>query len=337
MGDGDENIVFGGGGTDDSGSGGTSDGSGTSGESSAIQGVMDAYTAQILAQYAPQAAASKVPQPITGEGWYDRAWGIDQDPEDYTLYPSAAEEETSRTMYGGVRPAGAATSRNPQYSTRSPLDVLNGMSSAELAGLEMQMIEANYFDEDTKVTGQRAPLISQFSSLLQQADSNRIDWQDQLDNNIEEYQAWRDDNPEEVPLTWAQRNPFIAPVEIKPDYATLAQGSKRTMRQMLGRTPTSSEMKLLTAQLGADYHDEWQTEVYDTQKMSWEAASRAHESDATSGATGSVQGIDPEARFAERFEDRYENELEHRERVDTSERKSANLFGSIDTISRMTT
>lgn len=308
----------------------------SSGDLGGLDDMMGAYLQAITQGYLPQSKAPTVPQPITGEEWGDKGWGIDQDPGDYTLYPTAGEDEASRTMYESGRPAGAPTSRVSRYSTRSPLDILNGMSSAELAGLEMEMIQANYFDEETVVSGQRAPLIGQFTSLLQQADANRIDWQDQLTRNVDEYQAWKTDNPEEVPLTWAQRNPFIAPVEVKPDYATLAQGSKRTMRQMLGRTPTSTEMKLLTAQLGSDYHDEWQTEVYDTAKMDWSARSRAHEAEATSGATGSVQGIDPEARFAERFEERYENELEHRERVDTSTRKSANLFGSIDTISRMT-
>jgi len=299
---------------------------------------METFIAGIIAGQnpTPQETGETAPQPITGEGWYDRAWGIDQEPGDYTLYPSAAEEEASRTMYESGRPRGAPTSRNPKYSTQDPLNVLNAMSTAELAALELQFIEAGFIDEDDYLGGQRGPLIADFGSLMVQADHNRIGWEDQLDKNIIDYQEWKKDNPEKVPLTWAQANPFIAPVEVKPDYATLAQGSKATMRQMLGRTPTSSEMKLLTAQLGSDYHAEWQTEVYDKSKMSWEAASRAHEAEATSGATGSVQGIDPEARFAERFEDRYENELEHRERVDTSERKSANLFGSIDTISRMT-
>ena len=298
---------------------------------------MDQFVAGIIAANNPiQTDEYQRTPTITGEGWYDRAWGIDQEPGDYTLYPSAAEEEASRTMYESGRPRGAPTSRNPRYSQTDPLSTLNGMSSAQLADLELQFIQAGIIDEDAYIGGQRGPLIADFGSLMQQADHNRISWQDQLDQNITSYEEWRKDNPEEVPKTWAQSYPFIAPVYVKPDYATLAQGSKSVMRQMLGRTPTASEMKLLTAQLGSDYQAEWQAEVYDTSKMSWEAESRAHEADATSGATGSVQGIDPEARFAERFEDRYENELEHRERVDTSERKSANLFGSLDTISRMT-
>lgn len=288
----------------------------------AITGLMEI----IKLQYAPREEEKLPAQPITGEAWDDYAYGIDQTKE------SAWSEFTTTSQnyweYGG--------GRTPQYSTEDPMDLLNKMSSAELASLELQFIQAGIVDEDDFLGGQRGPLIADFGTLIQQADHNRISWQDQLTRSIDDYSKWKEDHPEKKPLTWAQANPWIAPVEVKKDYATLAQGTKATMRQMLGRQPTSSEMKLLTAQLGADYHDEWQREVYDTSKMGWEAASRAHEADATSAATGSVQGIDPEARFAERFEDRYENEIDHRQRVDASTRKTTNLFGSIDTISRMT-
>ena len=298
---------------------------------------MDEFVAAlVLASQPKQPEGPEEAQPITGEAWGDRAWGIDQTPPVPWYSAGDPGGEAGDLWDKRFRRGDIEGQRTSQYSTEDPLNTLNDMTTPQLAALELQFIQAGLIDEDAYLNGQRGPLIADFGSLMVQADHNRISWEDQLDQNITAYEQWKKDNPEEKPKTWAQNNPFIAPVFVKPDYATLAQGSKATMRQMLGRTPTSSEMKLLTTQLGSDYQAEWQSEVYDKSKMSWEAASRAHEADATSATTGSVQGVDPEARFAERFEDRYENELEHRERVDTSERKSANLFSSIDTISRMT-
>jgi len=223
----------------------------------------------------------------------------------------------------------------PQYTINDPMRILNRMNPAELVALQQEFVNAGYIDEETALTGDRTFLIPTFTQLVTSADYNRVDWEYQLDRDIETYEQWKLDNPEEEELSWRQRNPFVAPVYLAPDYATLAQAAKETVRGELGREVTGAEMNLLTGFLGNASKEQWQANEYNTQLANWEATARAQETH-TDQAAGTVQGYDAAARYEEMFEERFEGELEHRERVDDVNRKEGNLFGSIDTISRMT-
>ena len=223
----------------------------------------------------------------------------------------------------------------PQYTINDPLRILNSMSSAELVALQQEFVNAGYIDDETTLTGDRSFMIPTFTQLVTSADFNRVDWEYQLDRDKETYAQWLEDNPEEPELSWRQANPFVAPVYLAPDYATLAKAAEETVRGELGREVTGAEMKLLTGFLGNASKEQWQANEYNTQLANWEATARAQETH-TDQAAGTVQGYDAAARFEDMFDDRFEGELEHRERVDTVNRKEGNLFGSIDTISRMT-
>ena len=288
------------------------------------------------ASYTPTGSPStgwRLPDSITGEYWGAPAWGIDQtpDPRWENQGPSRVGSASGRSQYDDRR--------TPQYAADDPIRILNGMTGPELDALERELIRAGYIEDDPDAYspgGQRSSLIPAFTYVVTYADQNRIDWEQQLDRDVDAYQQWLEENPEETPKTWAQRNPFIAPVYLKPDYATLAQGAKESIRGGLKRSPTSSEMGILTGFLSDAHHDQWKANEYDVAYQDWQNRARGYEAETSVMDGGTVQGVDASSRFAEFYEDRYENELAHRQRVDESQARTGSLFGSIDMLSRMT-
>ena len=178
-------------------------------------------------------------------------------------------------------------------------------------------------------------MISVFTGLVTSADYDRISWEDQLQNDIDYKTAWDEANPEEAPKTWAQLNPWSAPVYLAPDYATLAQSTKATIRDELGRNVTSGEMQLLTSFLADADKKQWKANEYDVSLADWEGNARAHEAESNNMSATTVQGVDAVSRFGEMFDERYAGEIQHRNNVETTAGKQSDLFGSIDALSRM--
>lgn len=262
----------------------------------------------------------------TGENWSDGAYPT------ITEYPRG---DANKFFPVGEAPEGPLR-RGPQYSNIDYQLILNGMTTSELASLEVLFVEAGMIDPEVMYTSgglSRGSLLGLFQNLIVEADSNRNSWEDQLNQNIDLYQDWLKENPEEEPKTWAQLNPFVAPAEMKPDYATMAQNVKDNVRGQLGREVTSGEMELLTGELSGSFHDAWKQNQYDPALATWEANSRAHETE-TAQSAGTFQAVDPQARFEETFDERYEGELGHRRRVDKGKEKSNSLFGSFDMLAR---
>jgi len=276
------------------------------------------------------------PPTSTGEPWGAAAWGIDQEP--WSINGSDPFSEA----YGYVDQPGVANApgiygypegpRQPQYSANSAANILRGMSSAELEALERQFYRAGYMDEDTRYTTTgRALLIGTFTNVIHQADTNRVSWEQQIQYDITAYEAWKEEHPEEE----EKYHPFEAPDYLKPDYATLSQAAKATTAERLGRKPTSSEMKILTGFMNDADRQQWEQNVYAPELGAYNKGARAFETGEDQGSE-TYQGYDAAARFGEYFDERYENELQHRENVEKVKTKSDGLFASIDKISRMT-
>ena len=92
-------------------------------------------------------------------------------------------------------------------------------------------------------------------------------------------------------------------------------------------------MELLTQYLGTKHKEQWKAREYSTALADHNQRSRAHESGEDQGSP-TIQDVDQVASFNEMFEGRYENELEHRDRVAQTRNQSASLFGSLDMMSR---
>jgi len=231
--------------------------------------------------------------------------------------------------WGETDPDKAASGRMTRYNTDSARLILMGMTTAELEALQRAFIQAGYIEEEARYAG-RATLLPIFTALVQTADTNRVSWEMQIEGDTNAKAIWDEEHPDED----RGYGPFTAPDFMKPDYATLAQKAKKTTEWLLGRKPTSGEMSILTEFMNTAERKAWEANVYAPALSTWEKNTRAYETGEDQGSA-TLQEYDPEARFAEFFDDRYAGELAHRDRVDTVRENSPNLFGSIDTISRM--
>ena len=110
----------------------------------------------------------------------------------------------------------------------------------------------------------------------------------------------------------ADRRPFVSPAFLEPDMATLSQAVKGSVRQRLGREPTAREMGELIATLDTDYTAEFGVQVA-ALRSEFDATTRAIETDEPQAA-GSFRSVDPSARFAEHFDQRFAGEIDVRER-----------------------
>ena len=109
--------------------------------------------------------------------------------------------------------------------------------------------------------------------------------------------------------------PFIAPTFLKPDFDSLKQGVKQSMREQLRREPTDSEMRELTSWLDAEYRAQYDVQTQGL-RGEYDARVAAFQSDAyeagqpTYGSGGELRDVDPTAGYAEEFEDKFSGELD---------------------------
>ena len=151
------------------------------------------------------------------------------------------------------------TGIQPKYSSLYPVQRMNEMSSAELSALALNLQESGYLSEDAFTGGMRTvDLLEGFGKLVLDSDFSRNRWEDQLDWAKEEFAANEAESAKERREAWEKANPFIMPDRKIPDYATLAQQVKASVRGTLERDATDSEMKLLTQYLQGQHKDAWQ-------------------------------------------------------------------------------
>lgn len=253
----------------------------------------------------------------SGELWTDQAY-------------STLEGDEIWDFRGQV-PAGESRDKyTPQYSSGYARSRLNSMATPDLVALQMRMFEAGYISEQPTLGGVRSmEMVAAFDQLVTRADSGRNSWETQLNYDIRVAQDYAKNNKDDGPT----RPGFTVPDFRKPDYASLAQVAKESVRGQLGRNPSESEMSLLTDYLGQQYRNKWQQNEVAVERSAWEKNGRAAETGEEQGGVTLPQ-VDPLSRFNEFFEDRYEGELAHRKRVDKTKQNTSNLFGSFDTIAR---
>ena len=178
--------------------------------------------------------------------------------------------------------------------------------------LKDSLVQAGYLDPDQMTGGATwaFPEMSAMALLADEANGIGDPWQIQLDrvkNNPSEAAKRRAKG-----RAGADRRPFVAPAFLKPDMATLSQSVKQSVRQRLGREPTSLEMGELIETLGVDFRAEFGAQVA-ALRSEFDATTRAIETDEPQAA-GTVQSVNPAARFAEHFDERFAGEIDVRKR-----------------------
>ncbi len=178
--------------------------------------------------------------------------------------------------------------------------------------LKDSLVRAGYLDPDQQAGGATWAFAeaSAMAALADEANGIGTTWNQQL--------AKVAANPSEAAKrrakgrAGADRRPFVAPAFLKPDMATLTQSVKQSIRQRLGREPTGTEMGELVETLGVDFRAEFGAQVA-ALRSEFDATTRAIDTDEPQAA-GTVQSVNPAARFAEHFDQRFAGEIDVRKR-----------------------
>lgn len=244
-------------------------------------------------QYAPAGGfggmPQDVPQPIGGD-----------------LAPSDHKNELVRMTSGyGTSFSG--------YFEGEEFSLLRGLPTEQRARLQDQMMALGI--ASSTVRGEiDAGTLAGFRSLLSMANSSGTDWQQTLS---------RVQRTAEQTGTLGPKVPDQ--VYMAPDYATMSQAVKETMKAKLRRDPTDAELAILGDQLSGLYRQQFDGGV-EVAQMEDTGAGRVLE--------GPMQ-VDPMARFNEAFEQRYAGEIKVVENVDERQQATAKAgmvadsFGSL--------
>ncbi len=206
----------------------------------------------------------------------------------------------------------------PMYRANDFETLWGNMTPSKLIQMQMQMIDAGLIDPDAKVGGTAFRAGSRdihtrnaFMNLLDVANGEGLSWEDTLLKLAIEGRL-----NQETP----QREPFLRSAYLAPDPAEIKNAAISAVESTLGRKINDWELALLSQGFAADSRTAFDaTEAARYQE--WLAEGRALElMDAgelvTETDPGSVQGVNPSARFEQRFRDLFQNEIDRRSEVE---------------------
>jgi len=227
-----------------------------------------------------------------------------------------------------VNAAGSAIYRQSDFEK-----ILGNLTPTGLALVEDQMIRAGLINPDSTVQGakyvpgSKGPHLAQgLETLLWISNNEHQVWQTQLGRMAKA--------GDEAKITENQRPGFVPRAYLAPDYASLASAARNEVQRRLGREINEWEMQMLTEGMKGDYREQYDQQIAADRSV-WEAQGRASETFEEQTPTGSFTAVDPAARFSERFQDLYSDEIDERERWAKVQQSTSNLFGGLDSMSRM--
>lgn len=240
---------------------------------------MDPVLQELLDVFA-QGSTQALPEPNIIGGFYGGPTA-----ETGSIWPEWAQDAGAgrpTTLQGG----------NPAYYEGADIEVLSAMNTEELSRFQDTLVAYGIVREVVPGRLDDAT-INGMSTLMSLGNRQGVRWQSVLDGVVRGGGLSGGKTAEQ----------FEARTYLKPDYATLAQDVKDTFRKRLGREPDEYEMQQLTGELTGYYSlaNEAQTEL---DRMQFEQQ-------ATPGvqAGGTVQAVDPMARFQQLFDEKYKGEM----------------------------
>jgi hypothetical protein len=129
------------------------------------------------------------------------------------------------------------------------------------------------------------------------------------------------------------RVPFVAPAYLAPDMDVLKQAVKESVRGRLGREPTGAEMNALIAGLDQDYRSAYEVQVA-AARSEYDATTAAIETEQPQSG-GEFRNVDPSASFAERFESRFDNEIDFMKRREALNDRQAYTSATMNMIDNL--
>jgi hypothetical protein len=203
-----------------------------------------------------------------------------------------------------------------------------GMPPERIVELQRQLEQAGQLSDGDFYAGVwDQATAGAMQAVMGMANASGQTWEDQLKDLI----ANVPESVKEARNAAKLAKQFQAPAFIKPDYAGLAQDVKSVMRQKLGRKPTDEEMGELTGAMSGAFRSKYEAEV-----AAMRAEFNAQEQGLETGEVvqpGSVQGVDPQARFLQSFDRRFAPEMDFIEGQEDQIRNATNVFASLRNMS----
>jgi hypothetical protein len=245
------------------------------------------------------------------------------------------------------------TGRAPMYRAADLESILGNMTERELIEFQEKAVAAKLINPNAfGWTGPGVTVdkftIDALQEIIAIANGTGERWEAALETRIEQAREFDLEND--------LRAPFRPNAYLALDPARAAQEIKGMVRQQLRRDPQDWEIALLTEQLMKDHrasHDaneearlnEWEHEGYLLEEPGpdvpiWDPSFGAVPPGGLPTTTGrdvpeSVQGVDFGARFAERFEASYADEIDRNNRVAQVKQGTRNLMARLNRVQGM--
>ena len=219
---------------------------------------------------------------------------------------------------------------------------------ADIAHLQRRLVAAGLLEEDDYYVGFWDTQTSiAYKGVLGFANQNGFDATKAMNRLI----ATLPQSVKDARARAEQLKVFQEPPYIKPDMATLAQNVKGYFRQEVGRDPTATELAELTGAMSSLYRADFEAQVA-AERAAFTAAN-----DPTLGAPptpplsaltaglelanvrqpggGTIQDVDPVARFREIFDRRFKPEVDRLKSLDEVRANVTNVYESLRTMSSL--
>ncbi len=251
---------------------------------------------------------------------------------------------------GATRPGDPTRTQTfePRYfegDERAP----QSLDGTVIARLQKRLVAAGLLDEDEYYAGYWTEVSwLAYKTALGVANTNGTDVSKAIDELIRTLpQSIKDER---------DLDKFAEPPYLTPDYATLAQTVKKTMRDELGRDPTAGELAQLTREMSGFEREQFEVDT-ERERIIFEGGKETVTPPtltfgqplpegqppslnlfgprATPVGPQTLQDVDPEARFQELFEKRFKPEIDRLDSLGEVRRNTNNVFASLRTMSSL--
>lgn len=196
---------------------------------------------------------------------------------------------------------------NVPYTLGMENSLFANLGAPDIAAIQLQFVEAGVVD----ITDFEYGVWDDFSNeimlqTMSHANQHGVPWQLALQNLGETVRQERAKQGRGG--GGGGRRAFVAPTYRPPDYATLSSEIQQYAQSRLGRDLKDYEIELLAGKMSEDFRKAYDADVQ---------AARADYNASVAGraAGGTVETVDPAARFTEFFDERYAPEIDRIERV----------------------
>ena len=222
---------------------------------------------------------------------------------------------------------------DPVYRDSDYEALVAGLTESTIDYFQDLMLRAGYMS-DTQMTGlMDKKTIDTLGLILYESNANGQSWRNWSTAQAEVGDVLRaEEEEDEKEARLKAIGPFQRKTYLEPDYAALSLTAKDAVERQLGRKINDWEMQLMTGEQEDDYKAQFDA-TEQVRLSDYNSQVQAVEDDLETGDSfggGSVEGVDPAARFQTAFEDRFENEIDRKARTVGAEERSSTLMAGLN-------